>query len=201
MVSRDAAGKAVLALWVGAVCLTMTLLSASHEAPFATPKVVPAAAGYLDALTGVANGWRLLHVVRQDCACSSDVARHLLERGRNARAAAEGVLFVGHDAALGERLRASGFAYAELDAGAVFATTGIEVAPTMVAVDPQGEVRYAGGYYARRERTQALDADILGQLIAGQTVAPLPSFGCAFSKRLQAAADPLGLKYAKEPSP
>lgn len=193
--ARNLVGKVFLAVWGLTVSVLLTMLISQHLAPFAAAPANTKTLGFIARMTGAVNRWQMLHIVVDDCACSTDVIEHLLARKREPRLDAEALVLVGHRPDLGARFAQAGFAYSELPATDVVAETGIEAGPTLVVVDDAGVIRYSGGYYARRERTENLDGAVLRDLMAGREVAALPVFGCAFSKRLQAASDPLGLKY------
>lgn len=193
----DLWGKLFIGLWAASCSVLVTLLVAGHVAPFMAAPVLATTVLFTHKLNDTFDGWQALHIVADGCNCSSDVVSHLVARGLDRRLSAEGVVLVGHSPELEQKLKTIGFRYAELAPGAVTGTTGIEAAPTLVVISPTGEILYTGGYYAKRERTEALDGKIVGLVMAGQAVKPLPLFGCAFSKRLQAATDPLGLKYYK----
>ncbi len=70
----------------------------------------------------------------------------------------------------------------------------IDAAPLLVAIDPEGRVRYAGGYTDRKQGPDVRDRQILDALQRGDVVQPLPLYGCAVSKQLRRTLDPLGLK-------
>lgn len=195
--SRDRMGKVFLGLWMGCVSVLLTLLMSSHVVPFAAAPALDRAALVAHRLNQSDKGWQLLHVVAEKCNCSSDVMTYLLSRGPSKEVAGEGVVLVGHRPDLESQFKAAGFHYQEMAPASVFENTGLEAAPTLVVVDDAGNIRYTGGYYQRRERTEALDLAILARVRQGKAVSRLPSFGCAFTKRLQAAVDPLGLKYSR----
>lgn len=155
-------------------------------------------AKFLQSINPDKKGWQAIHVLADRCQCSADVAFHLLKRGRDFRLVAETVIFIGHDPDRKSQLTMAGFRFLEMSGNDVVNTIGIESAPNMVLVDPDGLVKYAGGYYEHRERTKAMDSFIITQTMADMQTGSLPSFGCAISRRLQAATDPLGLKYSPE---
>ncbi len=188
-------GKIFLVLWVIAVSLLLSLLGAQHAAPFARSSALGGTTSFVHSLTQESGAWQMLHVVADGCRCSARVIDHLLQRGRYAGLGAEAVVVIGHRPDWERKLRALGFSYAELSGDAVAEKTGVEAAPTLVIIDPQGTVRYAAGYYKTWQLIEAQDAAILQQVKQGQDPVPLPLFGCAFSQRLQAAVDPLRLKY------
>lgn len=194
--NRDLVGKVALSLWAIGTSVIMTLLMAGHYAFAASPET-EATIGFTHRLTGTDEGWQILHVLANGCPCSGDVLKSLLRRKANPGASAEAVVLVGHRPDLRTKLTALGFRYSEVAAESVVDTTGVQSAPTLIVIDPQSRIRYSGGYYVARERTEAKDLEIFASLRAGREVARLPLFGCAFSKELQEAVDPLGLKYSQ----
>ena len=192
---RSLLAPSLLGLWALSVCVLLTLLMAGHLAPFAAAPALASTALYTHKLTGQPKGWQMLHVLAENCLCSESVTKALLERGRDASLAAEGVVLVGNDQNQKSRFEKAGFSFTTLAPDAVYAETGVEAAPTLIVIDDHGVIRYTGGYFQRRERTESLDLKILATVRAGGTSPALPSYGCAFSRRLQIAVDPLGLKY------
>ena len=71
---------------------------------------------------------------------------------------------------------------------------GLEAAPVFVVADPEGELRYVGGYTTRKQGLDNRDLAIITELRAGHDQRELPLFGCAVSRSLQQLLDPLGLR-------
>jgi hypothetical protein len=143
--------------------------------------------------------WSVYHVLYADCPCSRRVADALLRRGAR-EDFAERVLLVGRDQALSQRLAAARYAVEVLTSEALKEQFGVEAAPVFFAVAPDGSVPYLGGYSDFKQGPEQ-DDRILTSLRLGRRQDPLPVFGCAVSRELQAKADPLGLKYAVEATP
>ena len=139
--------------------------------------------------------WRALHILADDCDCSKSVADRLASRGRlpNWR---EDVIVIGRDPVDDTSLTTTGFTVQHLTADDA-ARAGFQGAPWLVLRDPAGRVVYSGGYTAARpapgQPTQ--ETKIMQSVRGGQTVNPLPAFGCATSQNLRRQLDPLHLAY------
>jgi len=168
---------------------------AGHLAAFAVAPALASTVSFTQKLTGQSKGWQMLHVLADGCLCSTSVMENLLKRGRDPSLSAEGIVFVGGDQSQRSRFEQAGFSFTNMSPDDALAVTGVEAAPTLVLIDDQGAIRYSGGYYQRRERTESLDLKILATARAGGTSPTLPTYGCAFSRRLQVATDPFAFKY------
>jgi hypothetical protein len=110
------------------------------------------------------------------------VADHLAGSERP-RDWSELVLWVG-EGSVPPELTARGFAVERVTSGDL-QRFGVEAAPTLIALDPFGRVRYAGGYTERKQAAVVADLRILQAVRSGDTVDGLPIFGCAVSDRLK----------------
>jgi hypothetical protein len=138
--------------------------------------------------------WLGVHVLYGECPCSRKIAEVLLDPARpRPQALTETLVLVGADPALEARAAAAGFAVDVVSPEDLEARWGVQAAPLLVLADPADQVRYVGGYTARKQGPDVQDIEILTQLRADAPVAPLPLFGCAVSQALRAAADPVGL--------
>ena len=137
--------------------------------------------------------WRLLHVMYARCPCSNKIIDHLLDSARPADVV-ERVVIVDASDALRDRLRAGGFVVEVVDAPTLQQRYHLEAAPVLVVADDAGRVRYVGGYTERKQGPVSHDVEIVEQLRRGDRLASLPLFGCAISRTLQQAVDPLSLR-------
>ena len=142
--------------------------------------------------------WWVVHVIADGCGCSRRVLDHLIA-GHRPGDLVERVVFVTQhprDAAptLAE-LALAGFTVDVVEPEALVARYGVEAAPLLIAVDPGGTLRYAGGYTRRKQAADIRDLDILAALRRGEPVEPLPAFGCAVGAHLRSKLDPLGIRY------
>jgi hypothetical protein len=139
-------------------------------------------------------GWNATHFIANGCGCSSDVARHLLARGRLPELASELVVFIGTPEFETEAFHALGFRTSTVAVAELAQRFGVEAAPLMHLQAPDGRRAYTGGYYETMARTEARDASIIRLAMAGESPDALPSWGCALSDELREAQDPLGIK-------
>ena len=196
--ARGRIGAVALVLWFSLMVVLGAGLLARHAVAFAAPSTSPKLATSLEALrpAGAAKGWFAVHVLYAECRCSQRIEEHLVAGARPSDWT-EVVLWVGNPAGNGGTA-AGGAApspppdpalTARFDvrriAPADLAKLGIESAPMLVAVDPQGVIRYAGGYTERKQGPVIDDLRILAEARTSARLASLPLFGCAVSDRLR----------------
>jgi hypothetical protein len=130
--------------------------------------------------------WLSVHALYAECSCSRLISAHLLRSDRPA-GYSEIVLWAG-DGDPDPELARHGFRVVRVSRDAL-ARYGIESVPTLVALDPDDHVRYAGGYTPRAPGLDPEDGRILAEARASRASprAPLPVFGCAISERLRRA--------------
>lgn len=176
-------GRSVLAAWfVGMVVVGAGLL-AKHLVALPTASAADVAPAMNALRTDSERGqWLAVHVLSADCRCSRRVAEHLAQSERPSDWK-EVVLWVG-DGPIDVHLDPAHFDVRHLSV-ADLVTTGVEAAPSLILVDPNGKVRYSGGYTDRKQGAFVADLKILRAVHEGESVAPLPLFGCAVSERLQ----------------
>ena len=134
----------------------------------------------------------IVHVIYEDCSCTSGLLNHLTERGP-VDDASEVIVFVGDDADQEARLTARGFTWHNTDERRLEEELALVSAPVLIITDNE-KLRYAGGYYRLPAAVTPLDREILAGLDDGETPASLPVFGCAVNAELRAQLDPLGLQ-------
>jgi len=141
--------------------------------------------------------WLILHVVFDECKCSQRVLDHLLADTRPPGVAERIVLVTEHRAALAASIAAiptRGFELDVVTPDQLVADYHIEAAPLLVIVDPHDTVRYVGGYTPRKQVADIRDLAVIAAVQRGETVEPLPSFGCAVGRTLSSKLDPLGIR-------
>jgi hypothetical protein len=190
-------GAALLLAWSSGVSLLLGALMVPHWVGLPAPQAAQSLPSALarDAAQG---RWSVYHVLFADCPCSRSLLAALVEQppsGELARQAHQRALLVGADPALAERLLRAGYEVRNPTAAELASDYGAEAAPLLLVVDPAGRLRYSGGYSPRKRGLDLQHNAILQQLLQGQEVTALPVFGCGVSTRLQAALDPLRLKY------
>ena len=145
--------------------------------------------------------WLAVHVLFADCPCSRQIFNHLALRGALSDGAGdassktpgivETILLVGDDVALGERARAAGFALETVLPEDLKARYDIEAVPILILADGADSIRYIGGYTSSKQGPKVEDLEIIARTRNGEvTLAPLPVFGCAVSRRLESIVDP-----------
>ena len=181
----------------GASILVSVLLGSSLTALHAPFRAKAAGTARLAPEFAPDPGWRAIHVLSASCQCSMGVAQHLLERG-TMPGLQEAVLLAGSNNNLRARLSAAGFRTFAVSGEKLAETYGLAGAPWLVLISPSGAVVYQGGYASDvSARSGYQDVHLLTQAERGERPEPLPVFGCALSRRLQRATDPLALKYTR----
>ena len=180
----------VLPIWALSMVLAGAALMVDHWVGLI---VSPVDGHAVVALARAPSGrFTVAHVMYAACPCSRRIVAHLVERGP-IEGVTEVVFVVG-------RLRAepallgAGFSVVTVDVEAL-ARLGIDAAPSFVVVDSNGEVRHAGGYTSHKQGLDYQDVAAVDALRNGDVVTALPVLGCAMTRELQRALDPLLLKY------
>ncbi len=185
-----------LTLWVGVCVVVGGALLVFHLQPLPVPPVQDPQlqAALASTATPAEQGrWRLLHVMYARCPCSNKIIDDLLSSTRPGDVA-ERVVIVDASDVLRDRLQAGGFIVEAVDAPTLQQRYHLEAAPMLVVADDQGRVRYVGGYTERKQGPVSHDVEIVEQLRRGDRLEGLPLFGCATSRSLQQAVDPLSLR-------
>lgn len=184
-------GGALLSVWLFGGIGVGGMLMTGHWA--ALPTGARHYAGALAALFP-AGGWRVVHVLGEDCGCSAQVGARL----DLSLAARQHVLLVGETAASSHErtaLESRGLPVTALTAAELEQRFGLTAAPTLLILNPAGRLNYEGGYTDRKRGAAPATDHILANLQRHIPVAPLPVFGCALTAKLRETLDPLGLKY------
>jgi hypothetical protein len=189
-----------LAMWVMLCVVVGAYLLASHLLTLPTP--APADPALHQAIAARRHPeqrarWLVLHVVLDGCTCSQGVLDHLLADPRPS-GVAERVVVVTEDRAGSAELIAAiparGFDLDVVTPDQLVAAYHVEAAPLLVIVDPRDTVRYVGGYTLRKQAADIRDIAVIAAVRRGETVAPLPTFGCAVGRALRSTLDPLGVR-------
>lgn len=189
------ASRVSLAIWLPVLLTVCSYLLGGHLLTLSKPS---AEGDRLAALVTNARGldrerWFVLHILYKDCRCSQRVLEHLIARHASA-GIRERIVLVGESHDLAARVTAAGFEIDTLTSDQLERRYGVQAAPLMIASDPSNHIRYVGGYTDRKQGPIFRDLEITARLARGETVAPLPLFGCAVSAKLEAKVDPLGLR-------
>jgi hypothetical protein len=171
---REVLAKSASVLLTLAATLVMARLMAAHM-PFA---VDPPASGPPARRTG---HWQAVYILGSDCVCSLRVAEHLAQRGRLADIE-ERTILVGRNAATDSKLQQWGLQPARSSAEDVLRAFGAHNAPLLLFIDPDGNIRYSGGFARRSDfRDGFEEQSIWAELRAGRAVERLPAYGCALA--------------------
>lgn len=190
------AARAALWLWAPSCLVGVACLMVAHWVTLPVPETHDSRlVKGLGALHHTP-GWMAVHVLYAECPCSRRLVHHLLERGALPDVE-ETIVLVGDDGSLAADAPARGFAVEVVTEVELARRFGVESAPLFAVVDPEGTVRYAGGYTRRKQGSDVHDVEIVAALRRGDGAAELPLFGCAVSRELQRTLDPLNLKYAR----
>lgn len=195
--------RAVFWLWVPVALLVGASLLATHWYKLPLPdrhdeRLLASLAALRT--TEEQQEWMVVHVMYASCKCSREVVRHLVEGPRPA-GIAERVVLVGSAPEVDALLAASSFTVIRVSPRQLADRFAIEAAPLLLVVDPQGVLRYRGGYSERKQATDLRDVEIIVGLLADGEVPTLPLFGCAVSEQLRGLLDPFGLRRLDEQAP
>ncbi len=189
-----------LAAWAGLSVVVQSTLMAGHWYTLPSPDAAdPQLERSLsDLVPPAAKGdWSMVHVLYSACRCSQRVFDHLFESERP-EGTYETVLLVGDDPSIERRAREAGFAVVLATPAELEERFGIVSAPLLLVLDPDGSLRYAGGYTERKQGYAPRDLEVLATLRGGNDATELPLYGCGVSKELQEVLDPMGIKYERD---
>ncbi|MEO8878690.1 MAG: hypothetical protein ABI461_24080 [Polyangiaceae bacterium] len=179
---RRRLGGITLATWFAAMVALGAGLLAKHVVALPRPQSALLAPAMTALRSPQEQGqWLAVHVLYSDCRCSQRVAEHLADSARPP-GWSEVILWVGDDAP--DPKLAKKFDLRRVTAGELSAY-GVEAAPSLIVLDPEGKLRYAGGYTDRKQGPVIEDRRILDAARTSSYVEPLPLFGCAVSSRLK----------------
>jgi len=183
---RASAGWAFLVVWLIGTTVGIGSLMVNHTVALPEPTRADRLIGVALATVGPDG---LFHVVPANCSCTDSLVDHLVLRGAQGE---EVVAFVGPRRPRHMGLEAAGYRVLSVSPDTVEAELGVVAAPVWLALE-SGDVRYAGGYYARPAAVEPKLLDTLAKLERGASVPPYPIFGCAVDANLARRLDPLGL--------
>jgi hypothetical protein len=184
----------VLATWTAIMIVVGSSLMVSHWIPLPRPAVLSPQISFANWHEEASGGWRAYHFLYMECPCSQRVLKHVTERAPHP-GINEKLVLIGHAAQLADAACRLGYEVDCVSPTELKVRYGVETAPLLVVIDPEGKTRYSGGYTSRKQVLDIQDGDIIGRVLAGEDVEPLPLFGCAVSRKLQSMVDPLGFKY------
>lgn len=139
------------------------------------------------AATHTKPGWLVIHVLSQECRCSQRIVAHLLASKRPG--ITERIVWIGD-----KPPAAPGFEIERIAPPQLKARYHLEAAPLLVVADPDGEIRYVGGYTDRKQAADIRDLEVIAMAKTQAAVEALPAFGCAVGEALRDQLDPLGVR-------
>jgi hypothetical protein len=142
--------------------------------------------------------WLAVHILDQECKCSLRVLDHLLDKPRP-RGVVERIVLIASEVS-GDRIseiQAHGFDLDIVTPDQLADRYRVQAAPLLVVIDPADAVRYVGGYTPRKQADDVRDVAVLEALRRGESVEPLPTFGCVVGRNLRAKIDPFGIRNWK----
>jgi hypothetical protein len=179
---RRRLGGATLAAWFTVMVIIGAGLLTKHVVAMPRPQAALLGPAMKSLRARAQNDhFLVVHVLYSDCRCSQRVADHLVTTQRP-KDWSEIVLWVGDEApppGLAQHFDLRRTTAVEL------ASYGIEAAPSMIVADPDGIIRYSGGYTDRKQGPVIEDLRILKAVRNHEDVSSLPLFGCAVSARLK----------------
>lgn len=183
----------ILGAWLIATVALGAILLARHELAMPVPATTDPALTAAVAARARPDAWTAIHVVYPACPCARRVMAHLRARP-HPDGVAERVVLVAEqpDRALAEALVARGFVVEHVTPALLAAAWHVEATPLLVLAAPGGEVRYVGGYGRRKQSPIIEDLAIIAEARRRAPPTALPVFGCATTRRLARAVDPLG---------
>lgn len=193
--------KAAFWIWASVAFVLAATLMVAHTYALPRPETDnPALARALAAerLPADRQRWQAVHFLYGACRCSQRVLSHLAER-KALPDVSERLVLVGAQTSFEAAARGAGYAVDVITPEQLSARYGLTAAPLLVVADPEGRVRYVGGYSERKQGLELADLAIIAELRAGRTRVELPLFGCAVSRSLQTLLDPLGLRSTTPP--
>jgi hypothetical protein len=190
-------GRLFLLAWVPGTICGLAALMLNHFVSMPNPDDLERLRKGVLGFTQGDHGFRLVHVIYQDCSCTNNLFTHLMDRGAFPEAE-ETILFIGKDNERRLKAARAGFRFREISSATLTEQLGVEAAPLLIVLSNDGgRLAYIGGYYDEPATIRALDEAVFASVEGGATPDPLPLYGCAVSERLQSAIDPLGLRGLK----
>jgi len=190
------AGRAAFWLWAPTLLVIVAMLMVGHW--YSLPKPAHEDRALEQAMRAVRaraprSDWTVVHALYSKCRCSQRILSHLFSR-RPLPGTTEVIVLVGSHAEYERRVRESGFELDVVSPEELSRKYHFQAAPLFAVSDPNGSLRYVGGYTDRKQGLAVRDVEIVRALQAHASPRELPLFGCAVSRSLQALTDPLGIK-------
>jgi hypothetical protein len=193
LLTKDRLGKIFLIIWIPVISAVIGFLMVNHLIAMPLPDDYKRIQDNMPHLRS-GPGWLMVHVIYQNCSCTTALTTSLLKRGSEP-GINESVIFVGDDPEFKRRFEVRGFSFHFMTKYTIADLYGIEAAPMLLIFSPDNQLEYGGGYFERPSVYRSMDQKYLGRIKKGEHVKALPLYGCAVSARLQKITDPFGIKY------
>jgi hypothetical protein len=193
--------RAVFAVWVVCCLVGGGYLLSAHVLTLPTPELTdlgPQSSAVATRRSTQQGQWLAVHILDQECKCSQRVLDRLLAE-RRPSGIVERVVMIASEVTP-ERvaaIHAKGFDLDIVTAEQLAERYRVQAAPLLIVLDPADAVRYVGGYTPRKQADDVRDVAMIAALRRGESVEPLPTFGCAVGRALKEKIDPLGIRNWK----
>lgn len=185
-----------IGLWIATVVILGGLLLAPHLVGLPAPLTTDTHLRDALARELPTGRWGVAHFMYRSCPCSRRTIAHLISDARPPNLD-ELVIVIDDHGSAGpddDALRAAGFRVHVITPATLSERYHVEAVPLLVVARPDHELSYVGGYNRHKQSPAYEDLAIIRDLRDHAERASLPIFGCATSKRLASALDPLGLR-------
>ena len=198
---RTLALRTLFAVWVVCCLVGGGYLLSAHLLTLPTPELTdlgPQRSAVAARRSTQQGKWLAVHILDQECKCSQRVLDHLLAE-RRPPGIVERVVLIASEvtAERSAAIRARGFDLDIVTPEVLAERYRVQAAPLLVVLDPSDAVRYVGGYTPRKQADDVRDVAVVDALRRGESVEPLPTFGCAVGRALKDKIDPLGIRNWK----
>ncbi len=186
--------KFALLIWASALTIIISFLMVGHWVALPSNLPILDNSQIVQIKTDLASQLHVQHILSQSCPCSHRIAKHLASRWP-IPSVQEQIVVVESATDTTSMMFPEAYSVKRINAEQLMDEYAIESAPQLLVTDSAGKIVYSGGYTARKQGYEIRDYEIISSLLRGESVEALPIYGCAVSKRLRRAVDPLGLKY------
>lgn len=191
---KSVLSRFALLIWASLLTMTISYLMVGHWVALPNNQPVLDNDQIVRINMELASQLHVQHILSQSCPCSHRIAKHLASRWP-IPSVAEQIVVVESPNDTTSMVFPDAYSVKRISADQLMEEYAIESAPLLLVADSAGKVVYSGGYTARKQGFEIRDYEIISSLLRGESVDALPIYGCAVSKRLRRAVDPLGLKY------
>lgn len=193
--------RIVFVVWVLVCVVGGAYLLSAHLLTLPTPELTdlgPQRSAVAQRRTSQQRQWLAVHILDQECKCSLRVLDHLLDKPRP-RGVVERIVLIASEVSRDRisEIQAHGFDLDIVTPDQLADRYRVQAAPLLVVIDPADAVRYVGGYTPRKQADDVRDVAVLEALRRGESVEPLPTFGCVVGRSLRAKIDPFGIRNWK----